>query len=70
MDFDDIFHDVASVKPGTWHPKGIFIPLADGGEIQVGVYREPIDEGQEYSGTLTLQIFCRDDVVGCYTIKE
>ena len=66
-DIKEMFPDWESIEPGNWsqHTKLI-------GDIEIGLYREPLGGvcDEEIAGTLTLQIFDGDDVIVCKTINE
>ena len=59
----ELFPDWNRLKKGEWSRHGRIIDTVNGRKIEIGLYREPADT--EYNGTLTLQIFCNDDVVVC-----
>lgn len=63
------FPDAASLKPGEWSEFGQEFAYANGHYIEVGLYREPIDDS-EYAGHLTLHVFNGDEVLGCYDVEE
>ena len=69
----DLFPDWEDIKPGEWSKHNKFIDYSGGygdkGKIEIGLYREPLNEDKEISGTYTLQIFDRDDVIVCRTVE-
>lgn len=65
----DLFPDYKEIAPGNWSENCVRTFAVDEGKyIEIGLYREPLDE--EYAGTLTLQIFLGDDVVLCEQVEE
>lgn len=68
MDYwKNLFPDWDELEPGDWSAHGTIIQYDSDGkgmELEIGLYREPLDSG-EYAGTYTLQIFDGDDVVFC-----
>lgn len=64
-DIKEMFPDWNDIEPGYWsrHTKLI-------GNVEIGLYREPLDTDEEIAGTLTLQIFDGDNVVVCKTVNE
>ena len=65
----EMFPDCASISPGEWSSFGKTMKTANGNSIEIGLYREPDDNGK-YAGTLTLQVFIGDDVVVCEQMSE
>ena len=65
----EMFPDYASISPGEWSSFGKTMKTVNGDSIEIGLYREP-DGNDEYSGTLTLQVFIGDDVVVCEQMSE
>lgn len=66
--FAEHFPGAEKTLPGEWCENS-FTVRCEESNVEIGVYREPNDGG-EYAGTLTLQIFCNDDVIFCERIKE
>lgn len=62
------FPNACKTLPGEWCTDGFTIQC-EHSKVEIGVYREPND-GKEYAGTLTLQIFRGDDVIFCEKITE
>ena len=64
------FSDWKELEPGNWSAHSIFFQYGEEGEdsIEVGLYREPLDEDKEIAGTYTLQGFDGDDVIFCHTV--
>lgn len=69
----ELFPDWEEMKPGEWSKCGKIIDYFDGykdkDKIEIGLYREPLENDAEIAGTYTLQIFNGDDVVICCTVK-
>lgn len=64
-----MFPDWHNMKPGDWSEYGKTIKYAGGHAIEIGLYREPM-ENEEYAGTYTFQIFDGDDVIFCSKVEE
>ena len=64
------FPDWKELEPGNWSAHSIFFQYGedDIDSIEVGLYREPLDEDKEIAGTYTLQGFDGDDVIFCHTV--
>ena len=58
------FPDAKILKCGEWSNYGKQYTSPDGTNIEIGLYREPMDN-DEYTGHLTLHIFYNDDVICC-----
>ena len=63
-----VFPDWNELQPGTWSKYGIHSDINDH-IFEIGLYREPLDNYDEYSGTYTLQGFYYDDVIICHTVN-
>ena len=66
--FAEHFPCAEDTPPGEWCVNSFTVQCQDS-KVEIGVYREPND-GKEYAGTLTLQIFRGDDVIFCEKIIE
>lgn len=66
--FAEHFPNACETLPGEWCTDGFTIQC-EHSKVEIGVYREP-NNGKEYAGTLTLQIFRGDDVIFCEMITE
>lgn len=64
-DIKEMFPDWNNIKPGMW---SLYTKLI--GNIEIGLYREPLDADEEIAGTLTFQIFDGDNVIACKTVKN
>lgn len=66
--FAEHFPNAEETQPGEWCVNSFTVPCEES-EIMIGVYREP-EDGSEYAGTLTLQVFYGDEVIFCDKIAE
>lgn len=66
--FAEHFPQAGNTLPGQWCENG-FVVECENSKVEIGVYREP-NNGGEYAGTLTLQIFQGDEVIFCERIVE
>ena len=62
----ELFPDWADMQPGEWSKYTISSDATD--SVDIGLYREPLDDYDENSGTYTLQGFWGDDVIICQTV--
>lgn len=61
-----LFPDWAELQPGEW---SMYAITSNGtNSLEIGLYREPLDDYDENSGTYTLQGFWYDDVIICQTV--
>ena len=60
------FPDWETMKYGSWSQYGRILDT-EKRKYEVGLYREPMDDDEEYAGTYTLQVFDGDDVILCIT---
>lgn len=60
------FPDWETIEPGDWSKNTK--KFED--DVEVGLYREPLDEDADIAGTYTLQVFWGDDVIYCKTITD
>lgn len=65
----EMFPDWAFIKKGEWSSLGHIINTIEGDKVEIGLYREP-DDNNEYTGTLTLQIFLNDNVILCKQVSK
>jgi len=65
----EMFPDWAEIEPGNWSTFGKFLKYGAGHTLEIGLYREPMDN-DEYVGRYTLQIFDGDDVIFCADVDE
>lgn len=61
----ELFPDWEEIEEGSWSAYSITSDSTN--EIEIGLYREPMDD-PEFAGTYTLQGFWVDDVVLCQTV--
>ena len=77
----EMFPDWAEIEPGNWSKYGRILYYGAGHFVEIGLYREPIDElgrvatDEEaenciYDGRYTLQIFDGDDVIFCADVND
>ena len=64
----EFFSDWATIQPGSWSVNGRKLPYANDRYVEIGLYREPADNG-EYAGSYTLHIFDGDDVIFCQKVE-
>lgn len=67
----ELFPDWNIIPCGKWSEHGRVFTCADGTNVEIGLYREPLKDNDEdeYAGTLTLHIFNGDDVILCKTVN-
>lgn len=65
----EMFPDWEEIEPGEWSTFGKILYYGLGKSIEIGLYREPIDN-DEYAERYTLQIFDGDDVIFCADVNE
>ena len=58
----EMFPDWAEIEPGNWSQYHKVLDYGLGHDLEIGLYREPIDNG-EYTGRYILQIFDGDEVI-------
>ena len=77
----EMFPDWAEIKPGDWSGYHKALTYGLGHTLEIGLYREPIDElgriatDEEadigiYDGRYTLQVFDGDDVIFCADVDD
>ena len=60
------YPDWETIEPGDWSKNTK--KFED--DVEVGLYREPLNEDADIAGTYTLQVFWGDDVIYCKTVAD